>query len=167
MKFFLKNIKKAFSMTELVVSITILVIIFAGIFYFITDTFKSIQDSTTKDNTVTNISKFQDEIDFALKKWYILKRFSENNYLLFEKSPKDNFIIISKDKNILYYYWDLSDDTKINNINVDEKISKIKAEEIKIKDISVEPTKDENVKNYRIDFTLKNEQNSKTYTLYI
>ena len=27
--------------------------------------------------------------------------------------------------------------------------------------------KDENVKNYRIDFTLKNEQNSKTYTLYI
>ena len=158
MKFFLKNIKKAFSMTELVVSITILVIIFAGIFYFITDTFKSIQDSTTKDNTVTNISKFQDEIDFALKKWYILKRFSENNYLLFEKSPKDNFIIISKDKNILYYYWDLSDDTKINNINVDEKISKI---------ISVEPKKDENVKNYRIDFTLKNEQNSKTYTLYI
>ena len=114
MKFFFKNIKKAFSMTELVVSITILVIIFAGIFYFITDTFKSIQDSTTKDNTVTNISKFQDEIDFALKKWYILKRFSENNYLLFEKSPKDNFIIISKDKNILYYYWDLSDDTKIN-----------------------------------------------------
>ena len=104
MKFFLKNIKKAFSMTELVVSITILVIIFAGIFYFITDTFKSIQDSTTKDNTVTNISKFQDEIDFALKKWYILKRFSENNYLLFEKSPKDNLIIISKDKNILYYY---------------------------------------------------------------
>ncbi len=167
MKFFLKNIKKAFSMTELVVSITILVIIFAGIFYFITDTFKSIQDSTTKDNTVTNISKFQDEIDFALKKWYILKRFSENNYLLFEKSPKDNFIIISKDKNILYYYWDLSDDTKINNINVDEKISKIKAEEIKIKEISVEPKKDENVKNYRIDFTLKNEQNSKTYTLYI
>lgn len=154
-------------MTELVVSITILVIIFAGIFYFITDTFKSIQDSTTKDNTVTNISKFQDEIDFALKKWYILKRFSENNYLLFEKSPKDNFIIISKDKNILYYYWDLSDDTKINNINVDEKISKIKAEEIKIKEISVEPKKDENVKNYRIDFTLKNEQNSKTYTLYI
>lgn len=167
MKFFLKNIKKAFSMTELVVSITILVIIFAGIFYFITDTFKSIQDSTTKDNTVTNISKFQDEIDFALKKWYILKRFSENNYLLFEKSPKDNFIIISKDKNILYYYWDLSDDTKINNINVDEKISKIKAEEIKIKEISVEPKKDENVKNYRIDFTLKTEQNSKTYTLYI
>ena len=167
MKFFLKNIKKAFSMTELVVSITILVIIFAGIFYFITDTFKSIQDSTTKDNTVTNISKFQDEIDFALKKWYILKRFSENNYLLFEKSPKDNFIIISKDKNILYYYWDLSDDTKINNLNVDEKISKIKAEEIKIKEISVEPKKDENVKNYRIDFTLKNEQNSKTYTLYI
>ena len=167
MKFFLKNIKKAFSMTELVVSITILVIIFAGIFYFITDTFKSIQDSTTKDNIVTNISKFQDEIDFALKKWYILKRFSENNYLLFEKSPKDNFIIISKDKNILYYYWDLSDDTKINNINVDEKISKIKAEEIKIKEISVEPKKDENVKNYRIDFTLKNEQNSKTYTLYI
>ena len=167
MKFFLKNIKKAFSMTELVVSITILVIIFAGIFYFITDTFKSIQDSTTKDNTVTNISKVQDEIDFALKKWYILKRFSENNYLLFEKSPKDNFIIISKDKNILYYYWDLSDDTKINNINVDEKISKIKAEEIKIKEISVEPKKDENVKNYRIDFTLKNEQNSKTYTLYI
>ena len=167
MKFFLKNIKKAFSMTELVVSITILVIIFAGIFYFITDTFKSIQDSTTKDNTVTNISKFQDEIDFALKKWYILKRFSENNYLLFEKSPKDNFIIISKDKNILYYYWDLSDDTKINNINVDEKISKIKAEEIKIKEISVEQKKDENVKNYRIDFTLKNEQNSKTYTLYI
>lgn len=167
MKFFLKNIKKAFSMTELVVSITILVIIFAGIFYFITDTFKIIQDSTTKDNTVTNISKFQDEIDFALKKWYILKRFSENNYLLFEKSPKDNFIIISKDKNILYYYWDLSDDTKINNINVDEKISKIKAEEIKIKEISVEPKKDENVKNYRIDFTLKNEQNSKTYTLYI
>lgn len=167
MKFFLKNIKKAFSMTELVVSITILVIIFAGIFYFITDTFKSIQDSTTKDNTVTNISKFQDEIDFALKKWYILKSFSENNYLLFEKSPKDNFIIISKDKNILYYYWDLSDDTKINNINVDEKISKIKAEEIKIKEISVEPKKDENVKNYRIDFTLKNEQNSKTYTLYI
>ena len=167
MKFFLKNIKKAFSMTELVVSITILVIIFAGIFYFITDTFKSIQDSTTKDNTVTNISKFQDEIDFALKKWYILKRFSENNYLLFEKSTKDNFIIISKDKNILYYYWDLSDDTKINNINVDEKISKIKAEEIKIKEISVEPKKDENVKNYRIDFTLKNEQNSKTYTLYI
>lgn len=167
MKFFFKNIKKAFSMTELVVSITILVIIFAGIFYFITDTFKSIQDSTTKDNTVTNISKFQDEIDFALKKWYILKRFSENNYLLFEKSPKDNFIIISKDKNILYYYWDLSDDTKINNINVDEKISKIKAEEIKIKEISVEPKKDENVKNYRIDFTLKNEQNSKTYTLYI
>ena len=154
-------------MTELVVSITILVIIFAGIFYFITDTFKSIQDSTTKDNTVTNISKFQHEIDFALKKWYILKRFSENNYLLFEKSPKDNFIIISKDKNILYYYWDLSDDTKINNINVDEKISKIKAEEIKIKEISVEPKKDENVKNYRIDFTLKNEQNSKTYTLYI
>ena len=154
-------------MTELVVSITILVIIFAGIFYFITDTFKSIQDSTTKDNTVTNISKFQDEIDFALKKWYILKRFSENNYLLFEKSPKDNYIIISKDKNILYYYWDLSDDTKINNINVDEKISKIKAEEIKIKEISVEPKKDENVKNYRIDFTLKNEQNSKTYTLYI
>ena len=154
-------------MTELVVSITILVIIFAGIFYFITDTFKSIQDSTTKDNTVTNISKFQDEIDFALKKWYILKRFSENNYLLFEKSPKDNFIIISKDKNILYYYWDLSDDTKINNINVDEKISKIKAEEIKIKEISVEPKKDENVKNYRIDFTLKTEQNSKTYTLYI
>ena len=48
MKFFLKNIKKAFSMTELVVSITILVIIFAGIFYFITDTFKSIQDSTNK-----------------------------------------------------------------------------------------------------------------------
>ena len=142
MKFFLKNIKKAFSMTELVVSITILVIIFAGIFYFITDTFKSIQDFTTKDNTVTNISKFQDKIDFALKKWYILKSFSENNYLLFEKSPKDNFIIISKDKNILYYYWDLSDDTKINNIN-------------------------ENVKNYRIDFTLKNEQNSKTYTLYI
>lgn len=167
MKFFLKNIKKAFSMTELVVSITILVIIFAGIFYFITDTFKSIQDFTTKDNTVTNISKFQDEIDFALKKWYILKSFSENNYLLFEKSPKDNFIIISKDKNILYYYWDLSDDTKINNINVDEKISKIKAEEIKIKEISVEPKKDENVKNYRIDFTLKNEQNSKTYTLYI
>ena len=167
MKFFLKNIKKAFSMTELVVSITILVIIFAGIFYFITDTFKSIQDFTTKDNTVTNISKFQDEIDFALKKWYILKIFSENNYLLFEKSPKDNFIIISKDKNILYYYWDLSDDTKINNINVDEKISKIKAEEIKIKEISVEPKKDENVKNYRIDFTLKNEQNSKTYTLYI
>ena len=167
MKFFLKNIKKAFSMTELVVSITILVIIFAGIFYFITDTFKSIQDSTTKDNTVTNISKFQDEIDFALKKWYILKRFSENNYLLFEKSPKDNFIIISKDKNILDYYWDLSDDTKINNINVDEKISKIKAEEIKIKEISVEPKKDENVKNYRIDFTLKTEQNSKTYTLYI
>lgn len=167
MKFFLKNIKKAFSMTELVVSITILVIIFAGIFYFITDTFKNIKDSTTKDNTITNISKFQDEIDSAIKKWYFFKRFSENNYLLFEKSPKDNFIIISKDKNILYYYWDLSDDTKINNINVDEKISKIKAEEIKIKEISVEPKKDENVKNYRIDFTLKNEQNSKTYTLYI
>ena len=49
----------------------------------------------------------------------------------------------------------------------DEKISKIKAEEIKIKEISVEPKKDENVKNYRIDFTLKTEQNSKTYTLYI
>ena len=64
--------------------------------------------------------------------------------------------------NEIIYYSDNYEKTK-------DKAEDIRINVIakKVKEISVEPKKDENVKNYRIDFTLKNEKNSKTYTLYI
>ena len=87
----------------------------------------------------------------------------QDKYLKLHNTATDSDFLIKKidDQTIWIWYG------KFIDIETADLSYKIKAEEIKIKEISVEPKKDENVKNYRIDFTLKNEQNSKTYTLYI
>ena len=161
MKSFFKN--NAFTLTELMVSITILAVLSVWVLYFITNTYEEILASNPENSRVLEAFRLQESISSAQQSGYIKWDYVQDKYLKLHNTATDSDFLIKKidDQTIWIWYG------KFIDIETADLSYKIKAGEIKIKEISVEPKKDENVKNYRIDFTLKNEQNSKTYTLYI
>lgn len=166
MKFFLKN-NKAFTLTELVVSSFILAFIAAWVFLFITDTFSNIYDSSA-ESKVTDVAKFQNQIILADQNWYMKKDLSENNYIILEKDANNHFLILIKEGKVWIIYWDYSNISNINSINLANfPWSTIDVEEAYAKEIIIDTSvkKFDSSKLYRFDF--KPKWSKKLYSLYI
>lgn len=84
MKFFFKNRKKAFTLSELLVSSVILVMVFSVIFWFVTNNLGYIKYSS-KESEFEKVEKFQKEIsnkDIDLKGFH-KKDFLQDRYIRF------------------------------------------------------------------------------------
>lgn len=80
MKFFFKNNKKAFTLTELIVAVIILSMVFLWIVYFVSNLNNEVFDDNKKVKNITFVSKLQDKITEKQAEWYFLSSFKETNF---------------------------------------------------------------------------------------
>ena len=94
MKSFFKN--NAFTLTELVVSITILAILSVWVLYFITNTYEEILDSHPENSRVLEAFRLQESISSAQQSGYIKWDYLQDKYLKLHNTATDSDFLIKK-----------------------------------------------------------------------
>lgn len=133
MKFIKK--KKAFSLVELVISLTISSIIFFIVFSYIVDSVNELSKSNFKIDNISSIFSFQKKFSSFVRWWYMFISTigTTNNSVILIKNTdySDWYIFWVVDKSTMkieknYVYWDNTiwyrrlTENEINNIELDE-----------------------------------------------
>ena len=94
MKSFFKN--NAFTLTELMVSITILAVLSVWVLYFITNTYEEILDSNPENSRVLEAFRLQESISSAQQSGYIKWDYVQDKYLKLHNTATDSDFLIKK-----------------------------------------------------------------------
>ena len=112
MKFFKLNIW--FTVVELIISMSISVIIFLSVFYFVTNWLSDIEESNSKTKIVDQVFSFRNELNKLIRSWYInySKVWNSQNSVLLLKNVENNrwilLWVVDKDTMKIqedYVYW--------------------------------------------------------------